>query len=202
MAKKLWIIASVFVFVAALNTKAYADTLTLNSPDVVGAIGTTSQQPPNSNITTETTISQTLLDQPAGTSAPPSCTLAEYCYQTSNTEYSGTLTFAEKVTFTGDSSQLIIPDGLDYVLVKYDGPNAGYVLFYVGAGSTTTAVPEYSYNIWGKNDQQYQISHWTGFCSTADCNIQFDTPDGGSTVTLLGSALLALGVLARKTRRT
>ena len=189
--KKLAISAAV-VFLVSLSSNALA--LTIDSPGVVGAIG--GDALPNANETTEAAAAQHLLDMLAGTSDPSGCSLANACYQTSSTEYSGTLS-----TVGTNSSQgaYQVPAGYEYVLAKYDGDNAGYVLFYVGGAATD--LPEYSYSIWnvvnGQGDPveaSYQISHYVGF----NCEGCTSVPDGGTTVTLLGSALFALGVLARK----
>ena len=37
----------------------------------------------------------------------------------------------------------------------------GYVLFYIGGNAVV--VPEYSYPLWGDNEAQHKISHYTGF---------------------------------------
>jgi hypothetical protein len=131
----------------------------------------------------------------ASTQDPTGCNLttSTNCYVTSSTDYSGTL---DNVTSSNTGTGTTIPTTYDYVLAKYDGTNAGYVLFYMptyDGGSYT--IPEYSYSIWNTTTGQgnpvqasYQLSGWVGFT----------VPDGGSTVTLLGSVLLGLSVLRRR----
>jgi hypothetical protein len=91
--------------------------------------------------------------------------------------------------------------GYEYVLAKYDGPNAGAVLFYFGGAAFT--LPSDSATIWMNPQQQgYGISHWTGFNPGPGTGPGPGpgpgVPDAGSTVALLGLAVTALGFLRRK----
>jgi len=83
----------------------------------------------------------------------------------------------------------VVPAGYDYALAKYNGKNAGWVLFYVGGKETT--LPRYSYSLWTNNPGKYEISNFTAFHSV---------PDGGSAAGLLAAALAGLGLLRRKLR--
>ena len=115
--------------------------------------------------------------------------------KTSNTtfDYSGTLT-----NLLGDGAKIENPlgsqltvMGFQYVLAKYDGPNAGYVLFYLPTfGNTIPAKPD---NFWSTSGQ-YDISHLTRFNATTT------VPDGGTTLGLLGLGLMGLSYVRRRLR--
>jgi hypothetical protein len=70
-----------------------------------------------------------------------------------------------------------------YLFAKYDGPNQGSVVWYVGNLSGTITIPA--------DWNGYGLSGWTLFGSGASI------PDGGTTVMLLGTALGALGMARR-----
>jgi len=70
-----------------------------------------------------------------------------------------------------------------YLFAKYDGPNYGSEVWYVGDLSGTITIPATAGG--------YGLSGWTLFGSAAT------TPDGGTTVMLLGAALGALGMARR-----
>lgn len=75
----------------------------------------------------------------------------------------------------------------NYLFAKYDGPNQGSVVWYVGNLSGTITIP----GQWN----QYGLSGWTLFGPGGA-----GAPDGGTTVMLLGAALGALGVVRRYLR--
>jgi hypothetical protein len=70
-----------------------------------------------------------------------------------------------------------------YLFAKYDGPNYGSEVWYVGDLSGTITIPATAGG--------YGLSGWTLFGSAAT------TPDGGTTVMLLGAALGVLGMARR-----
>jgi hypothetical protein len=72
--------------------------------------------------------------------------------------------------------------GYDYLFAKYDGPNFGAEVWYVGDLSGVITIP----NTGGG----YGLSGWTLFTGQAQ-----QTPEGGSTVALLGLALAGVAVL-------
>jgi len=70
-----------------------------------------------------------------------------------------------------------------YLFAKYDGPNYGSEVWYVGDLSGMITIPATAGG--------YGLSGWTLFGSAAT------TPDGGTTVMLLGAALGVLGMARR-----
>ena len=70
-----------------------------------------------------------------------------------------------------------------YLFAKYDGPNYGSEVWYVGDLSGMITIPATAGG--------YGLSGWTLFGSAAT------TPDGGTTVMLLGAALSVLGMARR-----
>jgi hypothetical protein len=70
-----------------------------------------------------------------------------------------------------------------YLFAKYDGPNYGSEVWYVGDLSGIITIPD--------SAGGYGLSGWTLFGSAGS------VPDGGTTVMLLGAALGALGVALR-----
>src|SRR6266705_2447954 len=70
-----------------------------------------------------------------------------------------------------------------YLFAKYDGPNYGSEVWYVGDLSGIITIPA--------TGGRYGLSGWTLFGPGAG------VPDGGTTVMLLGAALGALGMARR-----
>lgn len=181
-------------------TSAAALPLTYNSLGVVGTIdGVIS-----GGVGEELTRAQALLDMLTNTSTNDlgalSCNGASdnfsdsFCRKTNTTfNYSGTLT-----NLLGDSAKIENPQGsqltvigFQYVLAKYDGSNAGYVLFYLpDFGNTIPTNPD---NFW-TTTAQYSISHLTRF------NGATTVPDGGATLGLLGLGLMGLSYVRRRLR--
>jgi len=71
-----------------------------------------------------------------------------------------------------------------YLFAKYDGPNQGSVVWYVGNLTGTITIPA--------DWNGYGLSGWTLFNGVGG-----PVPDGGTTVMLLGTALGALGMARR-----
>jgi VPDSG-CTERM motif len=71
-----------------------------------------------------------------------------------------------------------------YLFAKYDGPNQGSVVWYVGNLSGVITIPA--------DWNGYGLSGWTLFGPGTP-----GVPDGGTTVMLLGAALGALGMARR-----
>ena len=109
------------VFVGLMATSGFA--LSLNDAGVVGTIEAGTQ---SSNVANEIAWAQHLLNmgasatQTVNAGGPP----ATENYATSNVDYNGTLNNGTQV---GVSTNIL---AFEYVLAKYDGQNAGYVLFH------------------------------------------------------------------------
>jgi hypothetical protein len=71
-----------------------------------------------------------------------------------------------------------------YLFAKYDGPNYGSEVWYVGDLSGVITIPATAGG--------YGLSGWTLFTAGGQ-----GVPDGGTTVMLLGAALSALGMARR-----
>jgi hypothetical protein len=199
MTKRIAVVAAVVVFVLSLGANVFA--LTINDPGVVGSVYTGTQ---SSSVTNETVWANYLLSLGANTTVttdtpgdkPPSNTDTE-TYVTGSTDYNGTVSGGVQ----GAAGDYTVDGNYQYALVKYDGQNAGYVLFDLSVSGNT--LPEYSYSIWwnGTDTSSYQISHYTAFNPCTENCDEGDVPDGGSTVALLGSALFAFGLLGRRWNR-
>ena len=188
---------STAVVVMFSATSAAALPLTYSTPGVVGTIdGVIS-----GGVGAELTEAQALLDLLLGGSindanVTPCVGAADNvddgCKKANTAfDYSGTLT-----NLLGDSAKIEQPEGqeltvtgFDYVLAKYAGQKAGYVLFYLPVfGNTIPTTPD---NFWTTTGR-YEISHLTRFNGTTT------VPDGGATLGLLGLSLLGLSYVRRR----
>lgn len=79
--------------------------------------------------------------------------------------------------------------GYQYVLGKYDGPNGGSLVWFLGGTVGDLKLPAK----WGPSDKEYGLSHISLY-NPGDRNV----PDGGSTFLLLGLGLAGVGLLKRK----
>ena len=85
----------------------------------------------------------------------------------------------------GTGTSIDLGSGLySYLLAKYDGPNYGAEVWFVGDSSGVITIPAFG----GK----YGLSGWTLFGPG-----QTNVPDGGTTVMLLGAGLSGLGLVRR-----
>ena len=91
----------------------------------------------------------------------------------------------------GTGTSIDLGDGTlySYLFAKYDGPNAGSEVWYVGGLSGIITIPAV-----GLDGQNFGLSGWTLFGPGGGGN---GVPDGGTTVMLLGAALGALGMARR-----
>ena len=71
-------------------------------------------------------------------------------------DFSGTLTDFFKPGGDPQSDELRTVSGYDYVMAKYDGPNAGYVLFALG-DHDSLLIPQYPYDLWTENPEKWAI---------------------------------------------
>jgi hypothetical protein len=163
-----------------------ASALTLTTPGVVGAIYTGTQPSPASN---ELAWANYLLGLGANATvtvdAPGDSDPATEQYRTSATDYNATLSGGTQVPGNNAQPSTYNVSAYSWVLAKYDGKNAGYVLFYVP--DTNGTISGYSNPLWGSKPGQYALSHYTYFTSATR------TPDGGATLLLLGLALSGIG---------
>ena len=164
--------------------------------DDLGVVGTIDAGNQNASVSNVTEWANYLLGMDGndsettdGNSSPDGVT---EIYQTSNTNYDGTVSGGIRINeSTPDVSSY------EWVVAKYDGQNAGYVMFNVNDyldAYTVTTIPEYSHSIWGNDEEQYQLSNITGY-GTSD--VPLPVPDSGATVALMGIALAGLGFLKR-----
>jgi hypothetical protein len=79
--------------------------------------------------------------------------------------------------------------GYDYLFAKYDGPNYGSEVWFVGDLSGVITIPA--------TGGKYGLSGWTLFTSDGGNNV----PDGGATVALLGAALMGLAALRARLQK-
>jgi hypothetical protein len=106
----------------------------------------------------------------------------------------------------GSGTTIHLGSGFTYILGKYDGPNAGDLVWYV-AGLTDVTIP----GNWGPdpNGTQYGLSHWTVFTPTEGDGPSEGPGDGPSegpapepaSLLLFGSALSAFGIRMRRALR-
>jgi len=90
---------------------------------------------------------------------------------------------------TSTSINLGVQAGIyQYLFAKYDGPNQGSTVWYVGNLSGIITIPDN----WGG----YGLSGWTLFTGVGGA-----VPDGGMTAMLLGTAFGALGMARRFLKR-
>jgi len=112
-------------------------------------------------------------------------------YQRSNNDFGllPTAIFA----LNGTDTSIDLGTGLySYLFAKYDGPNAGSEVWFVGNLSGIITIPAAAFPKNGGNP--YGLSGWTLFGpGTPPPGV----PDGGTTVMLLGAALGALGMARR-----
>ena len=181
-----FLLASAFAVKASATSLHWTSPLGLNDPGIVGIAKGLSGDNPGSDAIL---IAQQILDLGADFNdyVNPDSTGHNRLYRTSSTDYGGTLTSGGKT----NCGSCEIAAGWEYVIAKYDGPNGGWVLFYLGGNAA--ALPQYSYGFWG-GPTQYGISDVTVFNAVS-------VPDGGSTAALLGSALFAVAALRRRFNR-
>lgn len=155
---KLIAVAGLCAGLTANAALEWTEPLTLSSHDLVGAVKILQNDPASGTAAVEAAFAQKLLDLGAGVSmtdgdgrwwgtAPPP-------------DYSGTIVLdgAQKSEGGGTS----VPAGWEYAMAKYDGKNAGYVLFHLGGQAAT--LPATSADIWVNGQGNgYGISGMTLF---------------------------------------
>ena len=126
-----------------------------------------------------------LLDQPLG-SGPTTIGGNTYT-RTTNDPLSGLYPDAVFGVDLGASTTINLGSGYLYLLAKYDGPNWGSEIWYVGDLSGTITIPQFPVN------QQYGLSHVFLYNGQGGSSV----PDGGTTVMLLAAGLGGLMLVRR-----
>jgi hypothetical protein len=177
--------AALVAALGLIGTTAFGVPLTINSEGVVGTIdGISGETSP----ATEAIWLQHLLDMPNDAVDLEFGTT--FRTRTEDPQYSGTIDAAN--FWKDDDGGLSVPAGWEWVMAKYDGQNAGYVVWYLGGAAVD--LPLTSWSIWANaSGEGYNLSHFTVFNSIG-------VPDGGATVLLLGASLAALGLMIRSRR--
>jgi hypothetical protein len=94
------------------------------------------------------------------------------------------------------SGNTSVPAGSEYVLAKYDGPNGGDVLWYLGGAAFVLPPDGGPWGWTNPSGQGLGLSHFTVYGSGGGDQV----PDSGATIALLGLAMGALAILRRKIR--
>ena len=182
--KKALILAAVLAL--AFGANANAATISLNATGVVGILDMNgcSGGPCAADDAFRLMVANALLAAAANQDWQYGSTAAYY--HTSTTNYIGTVSGGYKVD-TGATTGFA---GYQYVLAKYNGPGAGYVLFNIPSYGTTlpSFLGVYEGSTWYWDDTGAGLSGWTAYNWV---------PDGGSVSMLLGAALMGLAGLRR-----
>ena len=187
MAKKLAVLITSFAFVSVFAANASA--VTLNDNGVVGAFTNATLPGPGNPPEDEDALAEQLLDMAILSTNPAGCNISNAalaCMATGDNNYSGDLGTPTKV----DNNSTDVA-GWTWVLGKYDGPNAGYILYFVPdlAGGVIPSDPS---PIWGTGG--FGLSHTLRWGTVS-------VPDGGATLMLLGAALSGLGLMRRRSKK-
>ncbi len=183
---KTWMAA---IAITLLTAPAYA--LSLTDPGVVGAAAgeSTPSGAQFGDPLEMLAVAQHLLNMGANETELTGCSLSgsTSCYKTGPVDYNATLVGGTHVSNLGGAAQNVA--AYEWVLAKYDGPNAGYVLFHIPTFGST--IPGLSNPLWtNPGGNGYGISSYMAWGSTR-------APDSGATLSLLGLALAGLGTFRR-----
>ena len=192
-------IFTVFALLGGFSSSAAA--LTINDVGVAGVMeGQVDAGPGNIN---EATIANEILGMGANQNKLVVIPIGVNCiggqnnqspcqYFTGANNYNGTVANGIQQT---TNVTVLTPEALasEFILVKFDGPNAGYVLFNTAAwlGAGNTALPADGSGILNWGAEASGTSHYTYFGTRT-------VPDGGASVLLLGAALSGVGILRRR----
>jgi len=180
---------------ACIMSSPASATITLDSAGIVGSVDAGTQNVGFSQ-GNELDWAQYLLDMAINSTATYDAdgNGTTELYNTGINDYSGTLVVAGK-----DDSGSTATGGLyEWVMGKYDGQNAGFVLYnmadwYAATGSYDIA--QFSDDIWTNTaGAGYQLSHWIGFNRTTN------TVPEPSALLLMGIGMVGLALTRRKQR--
>jgi hypothetical protein len=191
--------------IAGLPSWAHAGPIDLSSPGIVGIVEgkATASNPATEEIMAEfllwmgtnSSIVVSAATPPANLSVSCNALLSPCEYKTGGNAYAaGDLTFIGKLD--GGSPNILPAHQGDnvYIMAKYDGPNAGYILFHLGdwndnPANTDNVIPQYPGDIF---QNKYALSNYNAFRGPNN------VPDGGATLALFGGALIGLATLRRR----
>jgi hypothetical protein len=182
--KKTMIALACLLMLGAGAVTAQATSLTTASSEYLGYIA---PGLPSSDGNEETFITELIALSPNGSKFPcgTGADTDNTCYRSANVFGSlPAASFVNKPTGTGVTS--IDVTGYSYILAKYGSSASGNQshVWYVGGLTGVITVP---LNIGSSGE----ISHISRFTYTS-------VPDGGTTLMLLGTALIGLGAMRRK----
>jgi hypothetical protein len=173
-------------------TLSWSSPLTLSSPNLVGiADGVTANG--NGSPAFKMAVGQALLDLAANATVTTTVGgAANTLLKTSTTtDYNGTIVTSSYISGT---TSTYVAAGYEYVVAKYDGQNAGYIMFYLGGQDAN--LPQFPANFWTTGNS-LGISGWVAFNATPS--------DGGSPIpepsTVVAGALLLLPLGVASLRR-
>jgi VPDSG-CTERM motif len=186
--RKINFVTAALAFAFLLVTFSHVSALLIGDDRDLGLID------PNNpaNPTTSASFINTLLDQPLNSG--PTLIGTEFYTRTGydplddypDAVYSG-VEFGSGVT----NIDLGTSGGYLYLLAKYDGPNYGSVVWYVGGLTGTITIPGFPPDT--DNPDQFGVSHTFLYNPTGVPGV----PDGGSTAMMLGLSLCGLGFASR-----
>lgn len=179
----------VAIAVTFFATNALADIIITSPMTIVGEyiVGVINNTGPLNDPASEMIAAQKLLDMDNGQ--------IDGLYQTNTDDDYNDILVGIPFKLEADNANFTLTiSGYDYVMAKYDGKNAGYVLFSTGGGQTIT-IPEFPTSFWTTDPAQWGISHWTAF--NADPGNQVPEP---ATMLLFGTGLAGLAGFARRKR--
>jgi hypothetical protein len=181
LALSLIAIGAVTLIQSANATLSWSSPLTSSSPNLVGiAYGVTGSGQGSDPFKFE--VAQDLLNLSANQDVFMNVSSTSTEFVTFGTDYNGIVNTS---SFSSGGAGNSVGAGWDYAIAKYDGQNAGYILFYLGGQDAN--LPQYPANFWTSNTQQYGISGWTAF------NVCRPVPEP-STVVAGALLLIPLGV--------
>src|SRR3954469_12187022 len=132
-----------------------------------------------------------LLDQPLG--GAPTLIGSNTYTRTTNDPLGGAYPDAVFALDLGATTTIKLGSGDLYLLAKYDGPNWGSEVWYVGNLTGTVTIPKFP------TKNKYAVSHV--FLYTGQNTAARPVPEGGSTVVLFGLALGGVAVTRRFVRK-